>query len=104
MKNYKDFEKVFIGDSDIASLILAGCEKSKGLVLKELHFGIDNSYYAYVVDEDTEIGSHYKLAAEFDTWMKIYDDDSLVKSYTADKIKVYRAGEMGCIVQLIGKR
>lgn len=28
MKSYKEFEKIYIGDSDIASLILAGCDEN----------------------------------------------------------------------------
>jgi len=100
MKNYKEFEKEYIGSSDIASLILVGCGENS-LKLKELHFGGDGSYQAYVVDRETEIPKHYKKAEEFNIWLKIYDDEELVKEFEADKIEVYRAGEMGCIVKLI---
>lgn len=100
MKNYKDFEKQYIGDSDIASLILAGCDNN-GLSLKELHFGMDASYHAYIVEGEVEIGSHYYKVAEFESWMKIYDDEGLVKKFNARKIIVYRAAEMGCIIQTI---
>lgn len=102
MKNYKDFEQEYIGSSDIASLILAGCG-SDGLKLKELHFGTDSSYRAYIVKGEAEIGAHYEKVEEFKSWLKIYDDDELVKSFRAEKIIVYRAGEMGCIVQLINE-
>ena len=101
MKTYKDFEKQYIGCSDIASLILAGCNEKKGLSLKELHFGGDGSYQAYIVEEEAEIGSHYRKVAEFSTWMKIYDDEGLVKLFKGKKIIVYRAAEMGCIIQII---
>ena len=105
MKTYKDFEKQYIGDSDIASLILAGYVEGKGLDLKELHFGQDGSYSAYIVEGDeVEIGSHYNIVTEFNSWMKIYDDERLTKSFHADKIIVYRAMEMGCIIQLINKK
>lgn len=50
MKSYKDFEKEFIGDSDIATLIMLG-----------------------------------------------YDS----KEFHADVIKVFRAKEFGCIIQLL---
>lgn len=100
MKNYKDFEKQYIGSSDIASLILAGCNEN-GLSLKELHFGQDASYSAYIVEGEAEIGSHYHKVAEFESWLKIYDDDELVKSFRGKKITVYRAAEMGCIIQII---
>ena len=105
MKTYKDFEKQFIGCSDIASLILAGYVEGKGMNLKELHFGQDASYSAYIVEgNDVEIGSHYNKVAEFNSWMKIYDDEELTKSFHADRIIVYRAMEMGCVIQLIHEK
>ena len=105
MKTYKEFVKQYIGSSDIASLILAGYVKEKGLDLKELHFGQDDSYSAYIVEgDDVEIGSHYSKVAEFNTWLKIYDDNELTKSFYADRIVVYRAAEMGCVIQLIHEK
>ena len=83
MRSYKEYEKKYIGMSDIANLILAG-SSDNGLRLTALHFGMDNDYYAYIVDSDAEIGEHYTKVAEFN----------------ADKISIYRAGEMGCIIQL----
>lgn len=100
MKSYKDFEKQYIGSSDIASLILVGCDKNR-LSLKELHFGQDASYQAYIVEGKAEIGSHYHKVAEFESWMKIYDDEELVKQFIGKNIIVYRAAEMGCIIQII---
>lgn len=101
MKNYKDFEKQYIGSSDIASLILAGYKDGEWFVTMPLHFGKDGSYSAYIVEGETEIGSHYEKKAEFDSWLKIYDDEELVKTFDAKKIIVYRAAEMGCIIQII---
>lgn len=98
MKNYKDFEKEHIGVSEYAALILVGCGED-GLLLKELHFGEDGCYHAYIVDGEAEIGDHYSLIAEFEYWLKIYDDFELVRTFRAEKIKVYRAAEMGCIIQ-----
>lgn len=101
MKSYKDFEKQYIGNSDIASLILCGNVNGKGVDLKELQFGQDASFYAYIVDENNvEIGNHYHKVAEFNYWLRIYDDTKLTKLFCADRIIVYRAGEMGCIIQL----
>lgn len=101
MKSYKDFPKRYIGDSDIASLILVGCGEN-GLKLQELSFGEDNSYSAYIIDEnDVEIGSHYTKVAEFKNWLRIYDDDGKTTDLAADKIIVYRAAMMGCIIHLI---
>lgn len=113
-KSYKEYDKWYIGSSDIASLILVGHKNDEGLKLHDLHFGIDDSYSAYIVDDNAIIGDHYKLEAEFNTWLKIYDDDGLVNSFkydgdelvkrfNADIIRVYRAGMQGCIIQLIDK-
>lgn len=109
MKSYKEYEKVFIGDSDIAALTFVGITKD-GLKANILNFGSDGRYNAYVVDENAKIGDHYTLEMEFETssgfkaWVKIYDDEELTKDYSADKIRVYRAGDFGCIIQLIGKK
>lgn len=100
MKNYKENGKQFIGSSDIAALILVGCGES-GAKTTMLHFGSDGSYSAYVVDQDTEIPEHYKLVCEFEGWLKIYDDEEMTFRANADHIKVYRAAEMGCIIQVI---
>lgn len=96
MKNYKEYEKQIIGTSDVASLTLR-----YPMSTNILYFGEDNTYKAYVVDADAEIGEHYKLESEGHTWLKIYDDCSLTAEFKADVIKVYRAKEMGCIIQLI---
>lgn len=101
MKNYKKFEKCFIGTSDIAALLLAGCDQEGHLVSQYMAFGEDADYDAYIVEGEAEIGSCYSLVAEFCYWLKIYDDDTLVREFQADRIKVYRAGMRGCIIQLL---
>lgn len=102
--NYKQYGKEFIGASDGASLILAGGGgELGGLNLKELCFGGDGVYDAYIVDKDAEIGNHYYPVALFTHFLKIYDDDSLARTFKAKYIKVYRAAEMGCIIQLINE-
>ena len=105
MKSYKDFNREFIGDSDISTLIMIGYnDKEKdGLSLRKLSFGDDCAYNAYIVNGAAEIGSHYKLVAEFSYWLKIYDDYERVKLFESDIIKVYRAGDIGCIIQLLNK-
>lgn len=100
MKNYKDFKKIVIGGSDIAALVLVGCTE-EGVESHMLNFGQDDSYRAYIVDETAEIGSHYKKVAHFGYWMKVYDDEGLVRYFKAKEINVYRAAEMGCVIQLI---
>lgn len=105
-KKYKDFDKISIGSSDCASLVLVGITEN-GLESEILSFGQDDDYKAYIVagyEDDVEIGPHYELKATFEKWMKIYDDDGLVKTFESYKIKVYRAGEMGCIIYLVCKK
>ena len=55
MKSYNEFDKMYIGGSDGASLILASYQK-----LQYLYFGEDNDYKAWFVDEVIEIPHHYK--------------------------------------------
>lgn len=102
MKTYKDFEQKYIGDSDIATLILVGNRNEEGLKTELLRFGEDGYYKAYIVTEiDVEIGSHYKKVATFNHWLKIYDDDELTYRVNAKEINIYRAGLLGCIIQII---
>ena len=54
-KNYKDFNKNWIGESDIATLILVG-GSSEGLKTEQLHFGADSDYYAYMINKYIPIG------------------------------------------------
>ena len=100
MKNYKDYEKKLIGDSDIAALITVGCGEN-GLKTGMIHFGEDGNYLAYIVDQDAEIAEHYKKIDSFTHWLKIYDDWGLTLYVCGKEINVYRAGEMGCIIQVI---
>lgn len=46
MKSYKEYEKKYIGMSDIANLILAG-SSDNGLKLAVLHFGILYSWFIF---------------------------------------------------------
>lgn len=102
MKNYKEYSKNFIGFSDIATLVCVGMEKGK-LKNEFLHFGEDGRYYAYFVEEDTKIPSHYEKICTFHDWMKIYDDEALTLNINVNEINVYRAGDFGCIIQLTEK-
>lgn len=107
MKSYDLYEKEFIGDSDIATLILVGMQgpdENCKLVSEFLDFGQDGRYHAYIVDEDAKIGSHYEKVTEFRSWLRIYDDADCTKDFSADKIVIYRAGEFGCVIQLFNRR
>lgn len=96
---YKNYEKVFVGESDIASLIFRSADK-----LESVNFGEDGDYRAYIVDEDAVIGNHYEYTSTFSTWLSIYDDFGLQAKFTAEQIKVYQAGSFGIIIQLISLR
>lgn len=102
---YKDYEKKHIGCSDIACLILVGCRASEGVKAEKLLFGEDGSYSAYVVEqtehEDVKIESHYTKVATFNHWLKIYDDDGKTFACRGKEINIYRAGEFGCIIQIL---
>lgn len=94
--NYKANKKQFIGSSDIASLTI---RIPRNAFI--LDFGKDGNYYAYVIDESYEIPEHYQCVGQGNSWLKIYDDEELVRTFKADEILIYRAGEMGCIIQTI---
>ena len=73
MKTYKDYQKWNIGSSDIASLLLLGCNEN-GAEPMLLTFGSDGDYSAYIIPDNVDIGEHYKKVAEYTDWLKIYDD------------------------------
>ena len=104
MKTYKDFREINIGMSDVASLIMMGI-KETGRSLEFLNFGEDGEYYAYLIhrkeNEPVEIGEHYKKVATFTNWLKIYDDYESTLDIKGKVINVYRAGEFGCIIEVI---
>ena len=95
---YKDYEKTYIGSSDIACLILAGGGENNTQPVY-LKFGEDGTYRAYIVDADCPIPAHYTLKYVFKKWMKMYDDDGKTMDIESDVIKVYQAGAFGCIIQ-----
>ena len=111
MKNHHTYPRAYIGESDIATLIMAGMrpesERSEGddwLKTQPLHFGGDGVYNAYIVDEDCEIAPYYSMVATFEHWISIYDDSTLTLHAYASEIRVFRAREMGTIIQLIGRK
>lgn len=102
-KTYRDFDREIIGGSDIAALTLTGCTPD-GVDCKMLKFGGDAAYKAYIVDDaDVEIGEHYTLVATFKSWVRIYDDYGMSWEYSKNDatINIYRAGDYGCIIQIV---
>lgn len=107
MKTYKDYPKIDLGYSDIATLIAVGCgqwddERHSCLKIGEIGYGGDNIYDAYLVtDKDAEIGSHYEKVFECDSWLKIYDDDTCVfrSNYKFNRFEIYRAADFGTIIK-----
>lgn len=103
--SYKDI-CVALGGSNIATLIMVGMTMenrpatTSHLEMKELYFGEDGEYSAWLVDGDTSVPEHYTLTAEFKNWLKIYDDEGYCTYYTAPFIRVYQAGQFGCLIQL----
>lgn len=105
--NYKECDKISIGTSDIATLIMVGCpvEKSDELITKPLYFGEDGNYKAYYINEDNiDIPEHYEKVTEFSTWLKIYDDTGLTSTIKGELIEVFRAGDFGCIIKASNKK
>ena len=103
-KSYKDYKTVCLGGSDVASVTVTGCGKD-GLKAEIIGFGADGIYDAYLVDENAEIGSHYSLETVFNTWITVYDDDGRtfhIYTKPGSEIKIYRAGDYGCIIQVEG--
>jgi hypothetical protein len=95
--NYKEFNKVWLGESDIAALTLRS-----GNGIYDLKFGEDGSYHAYeCVGDDVEIGSHYTKVFEGRRWLKVFNDYRLVYDVYFDEystVDIYRSGSFGCII------
>lgn len=107
--------RIALGESDIAQLTLLGC-KHEGAVPSALKFGGDGEYHAHLVYDKALIPGHYTLIEKYesmcefhhmdgststsrlDTWLKIFDDNSLVCELTGKEISVYRAGDYGCLI------
>lgn len=88
----------YIGYSDIASLIFRSPMKCQ-----EIAMGGDGVYNAYIVNDRCTIPDSYKLVYEADHWLKIYDDERCTFHFYGDKIRVFRRGDFGTIIQIINK-
>lgn len=96
MKDYKKYLKTFIGRSDIGLLTVNACGD-----VGTIHFGEDGAYYAYIVEDDTEIPPHYEQVFETsEPWLWIYDDETkVIEIQNQYGFTIYRAGDFGCIIK-----
>lgn len=97
MRSYTSFRKIYIGASDIGSLIFRSANS-----LKEVHFGASSYYEAYeCFGDDVEIDKQFKVIFKGDMWLKIYDDNWVTydRSLCNDmkKITVYH-NDTECII------
>lgn len=105
MKNYRDFDKVHMGETDIATILLSytinGTEKTF-----EIATGEDSRFSAYYIEGEAEIGSHYNLIFEAECVNKasFSDEDGENSKFEYDEektIRLYRAGVHGFILQVL---
>lgn len=90
MKDYKDYEKIGIGSSDISALLLGGLDEKSELISKYIEFRHDGDYSAYLVDEETRINESFKLLFISHHWLVIYDDIERARQIRGRQIKVYQ--------------
>lgn len=102
-KSYREFDKATIGESESATLLMCGPLQSGEASAVKLCFREDSLYSAYIVTGfDVDVGAHYSLVAVFKSWLRIYDDFGISFKAEADQIEVYRAGDFGCVIKLVG--
>ena len=102
-KSYKDYPLIYLGMSDIASLVLVYFDNVDFEVQSRiLHMGSDGLYRGRVVYNDVEIPSHYTKQFSINaSWVKIYDDESLSYVGKADAIyEFYTAGERTLLINI----
>lgn len=103
MKSYKDYQLISFGMSDIASLVLVYFDNvDYEAQSRILPMGGDGAYRGRVVCNDVEIPSHYTKQFSINaSWVKIYDDDSLVWIGKGDAIyEFYTAGERTLLINI----
>lgn len=97
MEGYKK-NRIDLGFSDIAMLhYMAFDRREEKIVFGEISMGGDGSYHGYLVDDGSEIPSHYTSIVSMDcAWIAIYDDERKVFStycISGQKITIYRGGD-----------
>lgn len=96
MRDHHSYEQRTIGGSDMASLVFRFADG-----VHEVAFGEDGLYRAYIVDAECIIPAHYTLVCEGKRWLKVYDDNGKSFECMGDLIRVYTAGNFGCIIQIL---
>ena len=103
MKSYRDYPLIGFGMSDIASLVLVYFDNVDFEVQSRiLPMGSDRAYKGRIVYNDVEIPSHYTKQFSINaSWVKIYDEDSLVWTGKGDAIyEFYTAGERTLLINI----
>ena len=103
MKYYKDYPLIYLGMSDMDSLVLVYFDNVDYEVQsKILPMGSDGAYRARVVYNDVEIPAHYTKQFSINaSWVKIYDDDSLVWIGRKGAIyEFYTAGDRTLLINI----
>lgn len=99
---HHDYEKVFIGSSDSARLEVIHTTEN-GRLKSYLNFGEDGDYKAYVVDEKCVIPDTYELICTFEGgYVNIFDDSWNHVFIEGETVQIYRRGDFGCIIKIIG--
>ena len=103
MKSYKDYLLLYLGRSDMASLVLVYFDNvDYELQSRILPMESDGAYRGRVVYNDVEIPSHYTKQFSINaSWVKIFDDDSLVWIGRKDAIyEFYTAGDRTLLINI----
>ena len=103
MKSYKDYLLLYLGRSDMASLVLVYFDNvDYELQSKILPMGSDGAYRGRVIYNDVEIPSHYTKQFSINaSWVKIFDDDSLCWIGRKDAIyEFYTAGDRTLLINI----
>lgn len=104
LKNHHDAPQIVMG-TDIAIIYFIGLTKDfTKPIIWSWFTGEDGIFQAYICDEKYDIPDYYELVFEC-KGLKVIDDNNIefnaMKDTEHDYYKVYRAGERGCIIQLL---
>lgn len=87
--SYKDCPKIFMGLTDIASLLMRPCDGTPA----EIPCGYDGDHFGYLIEtEGVELPPYYVKVFSCHNWLKVYDDIRCVAEFWGDIIDVFLAG------------